>query len=1350
MSVHPQVVTEADSSEETRNMEGRIVGIGASAGGLESLERLFSALPKDTGLAFVVVQHLSPDFRSLMDELIARHSDMPVVLAEDRMKVEANHIYLMPPRKEMMIRDRHLWLTDKEPHTFSLPIDSFFRSLAQDVGPQAVAIVLSGSGSDGSRGVVDVKRAGGLVLAESPSTAKFDGMPLAAAATGVVDHSHSPHDLARLLCGLPPLETAIEDQTLSEDPAMDAVLRLLRDNFGIDFSLYKMTTVGRRIQRRVELLRLHSLPEYVDQLITEPEELNKLYQDLLIGVTQFFRDPEAFETIERDVVPTLIEQVKPDEELRVWIAGCATGEEAYSLAMLFHEAFTARGRPMRLKILATDVHQRSLDFAGVGMYGEEQLARVSPERLEKFFTKRASGYQVSPELRQLIVFARHNVTKDPPFTRMHFVSCRNMLIYLQPQAQRSVLSLFHFGLLPGGTLFLGASETPGSLNDEFTVVHEHWKVYRKRRDVHLLNQVRLPIMRTPTRRPYAALDLPRTPSVDPLVLATYDQLLDLFMPPGLLVDENGALLDCFGGAEKMLKFKPRRPTGNALELLDEELRTVIGGAMQRAIKVRQPVSYAGVRIHGPESEERRIVTVKPLVHPRTGAHNILITFHEMVGEQPILAAEDIPQHPPMSAASLERLTTLESELQYTRETLQATIEELETSNEEMQATNEELVASNEELQSTNEELHSVNEELFTVNAEYQQKIGELKELNTDMAHLLEGTDVGTVFLDRELRIRRFTARIANVFRFQQHDIGRRIGDFSHNIEREQLMEDIADALHKGMTVEDEVRDRAGTPYFLRILPYRVMQRGAAQPSEAVPIDGVVLTLTDVTALDKERTRVEQLSSVVEWSEDAILALDLESTVTSWNRGAERCYGYAASEIIGKSAAVLLPPESRCELPGYLSKIVAGEPVEHAATLCLRKDETRADVSVLMSPIFNRSKIVGVAAIARDISKVTETQRALEEEQHKVKGLLQRREQFLAMLSHELRNPLGAVLHATELEEAAPEQVSRSRGVIKRQATHMKRLLDDLLDVSRIMTDKFVIERVDLDLRDVIDTAIESTTPLLERKNIALIKEVPGRQVPVHGDARRLIQVIGNLVTNAAIYSPPGSAVRLAARTRDSLIIVTVSDNGDGIEPELQSKIFDLFVQSEQKIDRSRGGLGVGLSLARTIVELHGGTVSVRSEGIGKGSEFEVLLPLGRTTAVHAQSDRARTGPRRIVLVDDQDDARDMLRDLLESRMHVVYDASDGAQAIQLIAQHRPDVAFIDIGLPVMDGFEVAQKIRQRPELRDVRLVALTGYGRKSDIQAALSAGFDEHMTKPAALEEIELIISRSRQEEAKT
>ncbi|MGE0549181.1 MAG: CheR family methyltransferase [Kofleriaceae bacterium] len=1339
------------SNDSISLADGRIVGIGASAGGLESLEQFFAALPINTGMAFIVVQHLSPDFRSLMDELIARHSEMPVTIATNGMPVQANRIYLMPPGKEMIIRDRHLVLTDKEPGAFSLPIDAFFRSLALDVGAKAVAIVLSGSGSDGSRGILDVHRAGGLVLAESAASAKFDGMPLSAAASGIVEHIQTPNDLARLLCGLSPLEVAAEASAMSEDPALDAVLRLLRDNFGIDFSLYKMTTVGRRIQRRVDLLHIQSLEDYVEHLVADPDELNKLYQDLLIGVTQFFRDPECFAFLEAEVIPKLLDSVRPDEELRVWVAGCATGEEPYSLAMLLWEEFTRRSRPLRLKILATDVHQKSLDYASAGLYGEHQLAHVSPTRLERFFTRRSSGYQVSQDLRQLIVFARHNVTKDAPFTKMHFISCRNLLIYFQPQAQRTVLSLFHFGLTTGGTLLLGASESPGSLSDEFTTIDDHWKVYRKRRDVPLLTQVRLPILPT-ARRPVPPLDSPSTRGPDPFILSTYDQLLDEFMPPGFLVGEDRILIDSFAGAEKLLRLRRRRPSTNILELLDDDLRTVVAGAIQRAFKTPEPVSYSGIRIVTNDGPRICTLVAKQLFHPRTGSRQVLLTFRDLTNEAQAAAPRPEASQPiPVAEASRDRLMTLETELGHTRETLQATIEELETSNEEMQATNEELVASNEELQSTNEELHSVNEELYSVNAEYQQKIAELKELNTDMAHLLEGTDVGTVFLDKQLRIRRFTSRIASVFRFQPHDVGRQIRDFSHNIERPQLMEEIEAAHQRGLVIEDEVRDSSGTPYFLRILPYRASGTTASQ--DALPIEGVVLTLTDITALDKARSRVAQLSAIVESSDDAIIGQTLEGIITSWNRGATTLFGYSADEAIGNSVELLMAPGTEAELADYLERVKQGSKVEHVSTLCMHKNGTRRDVLITFSPIVNEDAIAGASAMARDISKIAEMQRALEEEKQKVQGLLEEsveqtrsRERFLAMLSHELRNPLAAVLNATTVikQSRDPSAALRGTNVVERQAKHMKRLLDDLLDVSRITSNKFAIARAPIELRDSIETAVEATAPLFQSRNIELETKMPPHRMPMHADGNRLTQVVANLLANAATYSPEGSKVCLEVELDGGVAVVRVVDCGDGIDAALKPKIFDLFVQSEQKLDRQRGGLGVGLSLAKAIVDLHSGSIDLESDGPGKGTTFIVRLPLGTNAGERTWLDGLHTGPCRIVLVDDQPDALEMLKALFEERQHVVFDATDGPTAIQLIEQHRPDVAFIDIGLPKMNGFEVAQHIRSRPELRDVLLVALTGYGGHTDVHAARAAGFDEHVTKPAEFKRLEQILARRR------
>jgi two-component system CheB/CheR fusion protein len=1294
----------------------------------------------------------------MMDELIARYSEMPVVLAEDGMPLRANHIHLLPPRKEMIVRERRLVLTDKDPKTFSLPIDTFFRSLAIDAGDRAVAVVLSGSGSDGSRGAVDVHSAGGTVLAETPTSARFDGMPLSVIATGCVHEAHPPADLARVLCGLPPAPPAADEASaLSDDPAMDGIFRLLRDQFGIDFSLYKTSTVGRRIQRRIDMLRIASMNDYLEALRADPAELDTLYQDLLIGVTQFFRDPAAFMQLEEEIIPKLLEGISNEQEVRIWCAGCGTGEEAYSIAILFREALERSKRAVNVKILATDVHQQSLDVASAGIFGEEQLTNVSAARLSRFFTRRSSGFQISQDLRQMIVFARHNVTKDAPFTKMHFISCRNMLIYLQPNAQRSVLSLFHFGLASGGVLFLGPSETPGQLADEFVTIDDRWKIYRKRRDVHLLSHVRLPINRQQQGRRPSSVEVSRVHGTDPLMLQTYDQLLDRFMPPGFLIDEARVLVDSFAGAERILRVRRRRPSTNILDLLDDELRSIVAGAIQRAFKDLKRVSYSGVRVPTESGELRCTVIAEPLIHPRT---NVLLTFPDLGNEElnGRLPADEVVTTDvraiPADQASKERLDALEAELNYTKETLQATIEELETSNEEMQATNEELVASNEELQSTNEELHSVNEELYTVNAEYQQKIQELKELNTDMAHLLEGTDVGTVFLDSDLRIRRFTSQIAGVFRFQKFDVGREIRDFSHNIVRPALLDEIVKVRRDGVEIEDEVRDRDGKPYFLRILPYRVRHHDNGR--EHVEIGGVVLTLTDLSALDRARSRVRQLAAIIQSSDDAILGANLDGTITAWNRGAEQTFGYSAEEIIGKNVTILMTEEADKELAEVMARIERGERVEHLSALRRHKDGRVLDVSATVSTVMDDGgKVVGLSAIARDISPLVAAQRELEERQTRIEALLEqtaegarRREQFLAMLSHELRNPLAAVMNASTLLERKPsgEVFTRCCSVIDRQAQHMKRLLDDLLDVSRITRGKFELRPDEMDLRQAIEAAIESVQPLYDARGMKLLTTLPDRSMPMHGDASRLMQVVVNLLSNAANYSPPNSEVQLVVTIENGQAVLHVIDHGFGIELELQEKIFELFVQSEQRLDRSHGGLGVGLSLARNIVELHGGTIQVESQGKNMGADFRVSLPL--TTNGHGASDAAAATSsngdrRRIVVVDDQEDSREMLKLLLEARDHEVLDAADGPAALEVIKQMRPDVAFIDIGLPTMTGYEIAQRIRAQRELDGVFLVALTGYGAPNDVVAVKQAGFDEHLIKPADLARIESILQRT-------
>ncbi|HEY3500563.1 MAG TPA: chemotaxis protein CheB [Polyangiaceae bacterium] len=1451
----------------------RIVGIGASAGGLESLERFFSAMPPDSGMAFIVIQHLSPDFKTLMAELLARHSEMTIALAVDGEQVLPNHVYLLPPGKELELRGGRLALSAKEPRSLPQPIDVFFRSLASDAGPRAVAVVLSGSGSDGSHGIIAVKTAGGIVLAESTDTAAFNGMPSSAAATGVVDRVGAPHELAAYLSGteLPPNAPADEPDIVPApgDP-LSQVLGLLDEQFGIDFSRYKLTTVSRRLERRVVLKGLPDMAAYVDELRADPVEQSSLYHDLLIGVTRFFRDPDAFAFIENEVIPEILTKVPASEQIRVWVAGCATGEEAYSLALLFHERLAQAGRPANLKVLATDMHRSSLDAAALGIYGRDQLAHVDPDRRARYFVETQTGYQVSPELRQLVVFAPHNVMKDAPFTRMHLISCRNLLIYLRADVQRSVLSLFHFGLASNGILLLGASESVGSLAPEFTTVNERWKVFRKRRDIRLVEPLNLSPSRALSTDRTTPLEPPRSHRVDPHLLASYDRLLDRFMPRSFLIDENARLLDSFAGAERFLRAKGRRPSANLLDLLDGELRTVIAGALVRVTRERAAVACPNVTVDDGEQTQNYQVRLELVQQPRGDQSHVLVTLEPTTREGRI--AERRPSgEVSVEQASRERMQSLEGELSYAREILQSTIEELETSNEELQATNEELVASNEELQSTNEELHSVNEELYTVNAEYQTKIEELQQLNADIAHLLEGTEVGTVFLDRDLRIRRYTERIGRVFRIQDRDLGREIRDFSYTLRRPTLIEEIERALHEGIVTEDEVRDERGTPHFLRILPYRTGGRARGTDGTEVetrPISGVVLTITDISALDKARQRLAQLSAIVEWSEDAILRKDLHGTIQTWNRGAERLYGYSAAEAIGKDVRFLCLPEGARDVDRYLAAIRRGERIEHVETMRVRKDGSPVDVSITISPVLDDDgSVVAASAIARDITALRSVQRELEQQREQVQQLLdstaeaicgvdtrgvctfcnpacvrllgyqkpadligrnlhdvvhrvvpgsphdcqltlafrgagqghssdevfwradgtffaaeywshpvqhrdelvgavvtflditerrqaeeevraasRRRERFLALLSHELRNPLAAVLNAVRIvsEGAGAKEVQeKARHVIDRQGRHMARLLDDLLDVSRITNGKFELRKERVRVDDAVNAAIEAVEPILRENELTLAISLPDDPLYVDGDGARLQQVVVNLLSNAARYSQAPSRVELSLRKEGDSAVLSVRDWGVGIEPAFLPRVFDLFSQSDQAPRGTKGGLGIGLALVRRIVELHDGRVEAKSAGAGLGSEFIVRIPCTAAYAERAsQPPASMTEACRIVLVEDQADAREMMRVLLELRGHSVVEVGDARAAIDAIARERPDVAVVDIGLPELNGYDVARAVRELQGNDRVFMIALTGYGSQADVRAAEEAGFDAHLTKPAEPERLFRLLAR--------
>jgi two-component system CheB/CheR fusion protein len=1401
---------------------------------------LFESIPLTGELAFVVVQHLSPDFKSLMDELLSPHTKLQVHRAEDGMLIEADHIYLMPAKNEMTVAGGRLHLTERDPSKgLSLPIDSFFRSLAEDVGSRGIAVVLSGTGSDGSRGIRAVHESGGLVIAQTEDSAKFGGMPRSAIDTGIVDLVLPPGQIGETLVKYLEHDGRLGNPEAPADGGdlMVRIFDLLKQESGIDFGDYKGSTVGRRIERRLLLSESRDLDEYVARIAEDQNELRALYRDLLIGVTRFFRDPDVYQRLAADVLPEMCHR---GDEVRVWVPATATGEEAYSLAMLLSEAFRANGKPDNFRIFATDVHRPSLELASSGFYPVESLVHVPAELRDRYFERHGDGYQVSTDLRGHIVFAYHNALRDAPFTRLDLVSCRNFLIYLRPPAQRRVLALFHFGLRTGGTLLLGPSETPGPLSEEFVPVDTRWKLFRKHRDVRIPD-VNISSPGTPpaaTARPVMS----RAPAEDPRVARGREDLVERYAPPTLLVDEEGRLLHNFNGAGAFLSQRDGKPSLNVLDLLEGELRFVVAGALKRAQKDRDPVSFGGV-VATVGGEQRRLRVVVQAMGAGHGSDECYAIAFE---HERSLPAEATAEPTDVDALMKDRLAVVEGELRLTKENLQATIEEMETSNEELQATNEELIASNEELQSTNEELHSVNEELYTVNAEYQAKIAELTEVTTDMNHLLEATEVHTIFLDSALRLRKFTPKIARTFNLLPQDLGRRIDAFAHNLDDTKLVEDLEVVARGGQPVEREVQDRQGRAYLLRVLPYRTAQINA---------DGVVLTLVDISAVRKAqealtlseeryRTLIRAITAILwttdsegrfavpqpEWESytghgwevhrgdgwlqavhpddrDRVRALwkaalaerkvfeaegrlfskahdgyryfvgraaplfDDRGRVREWvghvvdvhdsrmseqelnrkeaqiraildhapafiwvkepsgrylvaSRQCNAVMGVPCESLLGKTDYDFLPVAIADQLrAAERHSLETGETTETEEVVPV-EGQARTFLTVKFPLRDEHQQIYAIAGISTDI---TERKRDAEE----IRQAVERRDQFLAMLSHELRTPLGAILNAADLLERGNggRPPSYARDVIRRQTRHMAKLVEDLLDVGRVTRDQLVLEAKLIDLRGIVEDVVETVRPEAERRGLQLEMNLPTEDLPVRGDSARLRQIFTNLVTNALGYTPNGR-VEVSMQNGGPSVQVVVRDTGIGLTREELDRVFELFYQTPQALDRKRGGLGVGLTLALKLARLHGGDIHADSAGRGSGATFTVSLPRAEGAADETPADVRRPDSRlRIVLVEDNEDIRDTLQDLLRLEGHDVVAESEGIRGAEAIVSRCPDVAIVDLGLPGMDGFAVAKKVRAERGAA-VRLIALTGYGGREDRMETAGAGFDRHLVKP--------------------
>lgn len=840
-----------------------IVGIGASAGGLEALEAFLKHVPPHIGTAFVVVQHLDPTHKDVMVELLQRVSPLPVIQAKEGLKVDPDRVYVTPPNKDLSILHGVLHLLPlAAPRGMKLPIDSFFRSLAEDQQERSIAVVLSGMGSDGTLGLRSIKEKAGAGFVQAPSSAKFDGMPKSAIDAGLADVvapvEELPSRIQAYLEHVPYIAKPYEPPPVEKgQSAVEKVLVLLRMQTGNDFSLYKRSTVFRRVERRMGLHQIDRIANYVRYLRENPKEVELLFKELLIGVTSFFRDPPAWERLAKDVLPELMAQHPSGAVLRAWVPGCSTGEEAYSLAIVFKEALDALKTPknLMLQIFATDLDRDAVEKARQGMYPANIAADVSPERLRRFFYQEERGYRVSKEIREMAIFAPQNVIMDPPFTKLDIVSCRNLLIYLSPETQKRLVPLFHYSLNRGGILFLGTAETTGGFSDQFEPLDGKTRLYR-----------RLETGAVPPELP-AAFGVPHlvgrnTGEGEPLGSAKHPAnvqslaervLLQRFSPAGVLVNERGDILFISGRTGKYLEPAMGKANWNVFAMAREGLRVDLNNAFSRAHREDQPATVHGAKVGLNGGTQAVDVTVQRLEEPRELRGTYIIVFTDVHAAPAEPGGKGRP-----AARQSTRLAELERELQRAREEVQTTREEMQTSQEELKSTNEELQSTNEELQSTNEELttskeemQSLNEELQTVNHELQAKVDELSHANNDMKNLLNSTDIATLFLDGELRVRRFTTQTVRIIKLIPGDAGRPITDLVTDLDYPTLAEDAREVLRTLVFQEKLVATRDGRWFTVRILPYRTLEN---------VIDGVVITFTDASAAKALETALREQAS----------------------------------------------------------------------------------------------------------------------------------------------------------------------------------------------------------------------------------------------------------------------------------------------------------------------------------------------------------------------------------------------------------------------------------------------------------------------------------------------------------
>ncbi len=1310
-----------------------VVGIGASAGGLAALKTFFSKMPPDTGMTFLVVQHLDPHHESQLSELLSTSTTMPVKHAEHGTGIAANSVYVIQPDKTLRLTDNMLDVEQASPRGATRhAVDELFKSLADTVQDRSVGIILAGSGADGSLGVRAIREMGGLTLAQSGEDGSpLQGMPANAFASGMIDVLAPVERMAETLVehvtrnrGLSStLATATQSQQSADSLA--AICERILAGVGHDFSQYKPQTLWRRIQRRMLFTHAANVTAYVELLDRDPAEIKAAFSELLIGVTEFFRDTAAFEALNKKVIPRLLSGKNAKDTIRVWIPACATGEEVYSIAMLLLEAgLGQQGRP-KLQVFGSDIDDAAISYARNARYDAASLVGLSHDRLHRWFRKVGELWTPCKELRDACIFSIHSVIRDPPFSKLDLVCCRNLLIYLRPPAQDKLIGVFHYALRPEGFLFLGGSEGVSRHTRLFSAIDQRNRIF-VRKKVAGPSLVGAPAKQ---RRQMAAVAPPgrALPSVDQLDMLAL-RALGEHVPAFVIVNDQEEIVRFSNNVTVLLGPSSGAASLSLDFLIRKELRPAAHAVLQSARATGEPCLQADLTLDFAGVTHRVDLTAAPL-NGAPGDPMFVLSLLDRGVDSPRL---DI-------STPTERERRMEAELVAVRDRLQISIDLLQTKNEELnsaieeyQSVNEELQSTNEELETSKEEMQAVNEELQTVNAELSARNTEIVKLNSDLQNFLDSADLAMIFLDKELGIKAFSPSAQEIFHLRDKDLGRPITEIAHRLEDKGLPEDVAKVLRSLVVVEREVCvSQSAQTFLMRMRPYRRVDD---------VIDGVVLTYVDITdrkVLEEER---RLRSAIVEASQDAIVGLAPDGRVTSWNAAATSVLEVEPAVAVGKPLGWVIPEMENIDISDMIRPQALGHRLKGIEIR--RQSQAGAGdrtLSLSFSPSLDTSGLEwGSSVIVRDITEHVHALDALKSAQQAAVEASLAKGQFVGRMSHELRTPMNGVVGMLEvlLRSHLSEEQSEQAATALKSANDLRHLLDDVIDVSRLEAGRVSVELGPLMPARMTQEVVKLIAPRAHEKGLTIeTHSDPALPIWVMSDERRIRQVLINLVGNAVKFTLKGRIdVSTSYEPEQMLLRFEVRDTGIGVAPDVAGNLFSAFVQGDTTVTRRHDGAGLGLAICRQLASLLGGAVGFDSQP-GQGSRFwfhvraPVTIGPEPGTAVLDQHEPLKQ--LHILVVDDHDVSRKIMAALLGQAGHVVAFAEDGEKAVEAAASTSFDVILMDVMMPGMDGLTATRRIRELTRRnQNVPIVALTANALVGDRDRCIAAGMTDYLTKP--------------------